>query len=67
MLGNLARRDFADLQEVPHTMTFSMILLAVICILLGLFAGPFVENFINPATAALINQSGYIANVLGGI
>ena len=48
-------------------MTFSMILLSVLCIVLGLFAGSFVEQFINPAATALIEQSGYIGTVLGGM
>ena len=60
-----ARKEFADVEEAPATMTFSMILLSVLCIVLGLFAGPFVENFINPAVDALINQSAYINSVLG--
>jgi multicomponent Na+:H+ antiporter subunit D len=62
-----ARKEFADVNEVPATMTFSMILLSVLCIVLGLFAGPFVEQFINPAVTALIDQSGYIGTVLGGM
>ena len=62
-----AREEFAHVEEAPATMTFSMILLSVICVVLGLFAGPFVENFIQPAVTALINQSGYISTVLGGI
>ncbi len=62
-----ARKEFADVKEVPATMTFSMILLSVLCIVLGLFAGPFVEQFINPAVDALVNQSAYIGTVLGGM
>ena len=61
-----ARKQFAEVKEVPGTMTFSMILLAVLCVVIGLFAGTFVEQFINPAVTALINQSGYISTVLGG-
>jgi len=62
-----ARKEFADIEEAPATMTFSMILLSVICVVLGLFAGSFVENFITPAVTALINQSAYVSTVLGGI
>jgi len=62
-----ARKAFADVKEVPATMTFSMILLSVLCVVLGLFAGTFVEQFINPAVTALVEQSGYIGTVLGGM
>lgn len=59
------RKQFAEVKEVPATMTFGMILLAAICTGLGLFAGPFVEQFINPAVSALIEQSDYVSTVLG--
>lgn len=60
-----ARKQFATVKEVPATMTFAMILLATLCVVLGLCAGPFVDQIINPAVSALINQSAYISSVLG--
>ncbi|MBW2967606.1 NADH:ubiquinone oxidoreductase [Candidatus Woesearchaeota archaeon] len=58
------RKDMSAVREVPVFMMASMIFIAVLVIIIGLFPGFFVENFIQPATSALINQAGYTGVVL---
>ena len=38
--------------------------LAVLVIIIGLFPGFVVDNFIQPATDALINQAGYVGAII---
>ena len=55
------------IKEVPLTMKFSMIILAVICLLTSLFMAPSVEPFLTSAVDVLLSGQGYIQNVLGAI
>jgi multicomponent Na+:H+ antiporter subunit D len=60
------RPEYADVQEVPVPMLIGMGILALFVILFGIFPQQVVDLLITPAAAALIDQSGYIASVLGG-
>jgi multicomponent Na+:H+ antiporter subunit D len=51
-------------KEVPKSMLAVMVLLGVLVVVLGLFPGLFVDNFIQPATNALIDQIGYVGAVI---
>ena len=51
-------------KEVPAPMLFSMILLAILCIVIGIFPGPF-ANFANQAAEAALNLDSYIKVVVG--
>ncbi len=56
-----------DVTEVPITMGISMVLLALLCLGVGL-AYPYVVKFvINPAVIAVANGVGYGKMVLGGL
>jgi multicomponent Na+:H+ antiporter subunit D len=50
--------------NVPKLMVVGMILLAVLVVVLGLFPGLFVDNLVQPATDALINQAGYVGAII---
>ena len=64
-LGQRPKR-LQDVKEAPLTMLFPMMLLAVLCIVLGVLPSLGI-NLVAPAQGALMNQSGYINAVLGGI
>ncbi len=54
-------------KEVPATMTGPMMLLALLCILLGLFPDIALQYAIEPAAKALMNPGAYISSVLAGM
>jgi multicomponent Na+:H+ antiporter subunit D len=58
--------EYADVKEAPLPMLVGMGILATIVILVGLFPQTVVDGIVAPAAHALVDQSGYIAAVLGG-
>ncbi|KUG20260.1 membrane bound hydrogenase, mbhh subunit [hydrocarbon metagenome] len=59
--------EYADVKEAPLPMLIGMGILAVVTVAFGLAPAWVVDQFVAPAAAALVNQSGYIASVLGGL
>lgn len=59
--------EYEDVREVPAPMLIGMGILALVVILFGVFPQQVVDFLITPAASALVDQSGYIAAVLGGI
>ena len=59
--------QYAEVKEVPVPMLIGMGVLVVLIILFGLFPDIIVNILVEPAARALIDQSGYIASVMGGI
>jgi multicomponent Na+:H+ antiporter subunit D len=57
-LGEL-KNKFKDIKEVPVTMRFSMITLAVICVVSGLLLLPLFRPFLQSAADVLLLGSGY--------
>ncbi|MEI6630998.1 MAG: proton-conducting transporter membrane subunit [bacterium] len=53
-------------KEAPVFMRFSMLALALLCILVGLFFVPFVDMIIKPAAAVLLEGRDYARLILGG-
>jgi multicomponent Na+:H+ antiporter subunit D len=58
--------EYKEVREVPRIMLLGMGILAVIVIFFGLFPTLIVDSLVAPAAHALVDQSGYIAAVLGG-
>ncbi|MFH1470428.1 MAG: proton-conducting transporter membrane subunit, partial [Candidatus Micrarchaeota archaeon] len=54
-------------KEAPLSMTAPMMLLALLCILIGLFPDFVLVNLVTPAAAVLLNPGAYINAVLGGM
>jgi multicomponent Na+:H+ antiporter subunit D len=59
--------EYADVREAPLPMLIGMGALAVITIAFGIAPQFVVDSIVAPAAIALVNQSSYIASVLGGI
>ncbi|MFH1063744.1 MAG: proton-conducting transporter membrane subunit [Candidatus Woesearchaeota archaeon] len=59
-----AKTSLKNVKEVPNLMIISMLFLSVMIIIIGLFPGFIVNNFIQPATDALVSQAGYIGAIL---
>lgn len=57
---------FKNVKEAPKSMLIAMAILAGIIIFFGLFPDYVVENLVNPAVRALIDNTGYIAQIMGG-
>jgi len=57
--------EFKDVKEASLVMLMPMIILAISCIVIGLFPAYVVDMVISPATEALLNQERYIITVLG--
>ncbi len=54
------------IKEVPFSMSFSMILLSILCVILSLLVIPEVRSvFLQPAVDVLINATDYSTNILG--
>ena len=51
-------------KEVPAPMLFSMIILAILCIVIGIYPGPFAD-FANQAAEAALNLDSYVRVVIG--
>jgi multicomponent Na+:H+ antiporter subunit D len=64
-LGSQTRR-FENVREVPRTMLFPMVVLAVVCVALGV-RPQLGFGAVEPAQAVLLDHSGYIARVLPGV
>ncbi len=59
------RGDF-NVREVPFTMCFSMVFLAILCLGLSIFIVPAVRDiFITPAVNVLLDSAGYSTGILG--
>jgi multicomponent Na+:H+ antiporter subunit D len=58
--------EYVQVREAPHAMLLGMGILAALIILFGFFPQLVVDTLVAPAAHALIDQSGYIATVLGG-
>jgi multicomponent Na+:H+ antiporter subunit D len=58
---------FEDLKEAPLTMGFSMIILALLCLFLGIIFPIVVTFLVNPGVVAVANGVGYVRMVLGGL
>ena len=58
--------EYEHVKEVPAPMLLGMGILALLVILFGLFPQQVVDLLITPAANALLDQSGYIASILGG-
>ncbi|MFO7676956.1 MAG: proton-conducting transporter membrane subunit [Thermoplasmatota archaeon] len=59
--------QFEKVKEVPKTMLCGMFILSVLIIFIGLFPGIVVDNIIQPAVAALLDNAPYLSAVLGGV
>jgi multicomponent Na+:H+ antiporter subunit D len=59
-----AKKEYKQVSEVPFTMIFGMLILAVLVVLIGLFPGVVMDKFIEPAANALINNAEYIRMVI---
>ncbi len=55
-----------ECKEVPKIMLFSMLILASLIIFFGLFPDLIIKNIVDPAVNALIENSSYIAKIMGG-
>jgi len=58
---------FKDVKEVPKSMLFAMGILVCIIIFFGLFPNLVLENIVQPAADALVNNAQYLNEVLGGV
>ena len=56
--------EFEEVKEVPASMTFAMGVLSVLIVFMGIFPNLVVNNIIEPAANALVNQPGYIDAVM---
>ena len=57
---------YEKIKEVPFSMSFSMILLSILCLVLSLLVIPEVRTiFLQPAVDVLINAADYSTNILG--
>lgn len=56
----------AEVREVPVSMRFSMVILAILCVAAGLLFLPFSREVIQPAARVLSNGLQYADAVLGG-
>ena len=57
---------YEKIKEVPFSMSFSMIILSVLCLLMSLLILPNLRAiFLQPAVDALLNTAKYAANVIG--
>lgn len=59
--------EFADAKDPPMPMLLGMGVLAVSIIIIGLFPQQVVDILVSPAASALVDHSGYIQSVLGGV
>ncbi|MDH7506996.1 MAG: proton-conducting transporter membrane subunit [Candidatus Thermoplasmatota archaeon] len=59
--------NLKDVKEVPKSMLFAMGVIVVIIIIFGLFPNLIINNIVQPATNALVNNSSYISKVISGV
>ena len=60
------RAKYADVKECPAAMRLPMWVLAIVCVVLGLFPEQFGNWFLRPAAGAALNAEAYAAQMLGG-
>jgi multicomponent Na+:H+ antiporter subunit D len=58
--------QFKDVKEAPRSMLIGMGILAAAIIFFSLCPGLIVDNIVQPAVDALINQGAYVNGVMGG-
>ncbi len=59
------KQDMDDsVKEVSRFMTYSMVILALLCIAVGILFAPFLREVVEPAAEVLSNGVGYAARVL---
>jgi formate hydrogenlyase subunit 3/multisubunit Na+/H+ antiporter MnhD subunit len=51
--------ELANIKKTPYTMGFSMVILAVLCFLFGVFFQHAISLLINPAVTAVSNGLAY--------
>jgi multicomponent Na+:H+ antiporter subunit D len=61
-----AKETVAVIKEVPVSMTVAMVILALLCIGVGLFVFPVVNVIIKPAAEVLLAGTSYAGWILGG-
>jgi len=54
----------SGVKEVPLSMVLAMVVLAILCVLVGIFAIPFLNTVIKPAAEALLNGLNYAGLIL---
>jgi multicomponent Na+:H+ antiporter subunit D len=54
-------KDLSSIREAPRSMVVPLLVLAGLCVLLGLVAPLFVEGVISPAVSSLFDYQGYIS------
>ena len=54
-------RDVSSIKEAPRSMVSPLLVLAALCILLGLIAPIFVDRLIAPAVSSLFNTQDYVS------
>ena len=60
------RAKYADVKECPAAMRLPMWILAIFCVVLGLFPEQFGNWFLRPAAGAALNAEAYAAQMLSG-
>ncbi len=59
--------EYSGVQEAPLPMLVGMGILALLVILFGLFPQQVVDVIVAPAATALVDHTGYVSAVLGGV
>ena len=59
-------KEYENVKEVPFGMRLAMGILALLCVLTGLFPGLVTTYLTEPATRAVFNVGGYINAMMGG-
>jgi multicomponent Na+:H+ antiporter subunit D len=58
---------FKEVKEVPKSMLIPMGALACLIIIFGLFPQLIIDNVVQPAAEALLNNAPYVSKIMGGI
>lgn len=58
-------RALSSVKEVPFWMKLSMVILAVLCVAVGVFFAPFIRTVIEPAVRVLLDGRLYVETILG--
>lgn len=61
-----AQQGLSDIKEAPFFMVLPMVILALLCVAVGLFFSPFLELVIKPAAGVLLEGTKYAQLILGG-
>jgi formate hydrogenlyase subunit 3/multisubunit Na+/H+ antiporter MnhD subunit len=61
------KENLTDIKEVPLSMTVSMIILAVICLLSGLLLTPALRPFLERGADVLLSGTNYQTLILGAL